>query len=562
MIRDVSFTSNSSKRSLWLGMPRMYQRARPGQLLVLLERTPGRTRSRKRPYPILAIQTGSTAESSKDDDKSKENTWGSFFWKVGEGSGVTITSLLGLGLGGFLYNSYYKQLVLDKIENAFSPGYSSNELVALGRVAYGTHPSAVEEILAREYWIPRVQQPLIDAILDGSSRGRYHLIVGEKGTGKTSLLLEGMRKVHGDGIAMLEAHDDVEVFRTRLGKAIDYEFHEDYVGSLFSIKGPRDTTALLDIERALNKLEKVALKLRKSRGRPLVLIINNIHLFRDDVEGTDLLELLQQRAEIWAAKELVTMVLTSDEYWTFERLRPRATNMYVHHIPDIPKDLAVESLAAYRRQYHNENVPTSVLDAVYNRVGGRLIFLSQVARSDDMLEACKSICEREKTWLLNQCWIFGKEMDDDVEDHQKYCAAAMVLAKALVEREKDLNGTDQEHILPEIPLHEARQIMTRADFMQKLDHINIFAIDSYAKVRADSVPMQIAFREICGAEGFEAHLQATLKRLDELESLARTREITIKDLWNKGNYQVFLKDKRGEVSGEVEVTAHPVSPFV
>lgn len=36
--------------------------------------------------------------------------------------------------------------------------------------------------------------------------------MGERGTGKRSLLLEGMRKVHGDGIAMLEAHNDLEVF--------------------------------------------------------------------------------------------------------------------------------------------------------------------------------------------------------------------------------------------------------------------------------------------------------------------------------------------------------------
>lgn len=79
-----------------------------------------------------------------------------------------------------------------------------------------------------------------------------------------------------------------------------------YVGSLFSIRGPRDTTALLDIERAFNKMEKVALARRASHGRPLVLIINSTHLVRDDHDGQDLLEMIQQRAEQWAASGLVT----------------------------------------------------------------------------------------------------------------------------------------------------------------------------------------------------------------------------------------------------------------
>lgn len=79
-----------------------------------------------------------------------------------------------------------------------------------------------------------------------------------------------------------------------------------YIGSLFSIKGPRDTTALLDIERAFNKLEKVALARRRRGSPPLILIVNSTHLVRDDHDGQDLLEMIQQRAEQWAASGLVT----------------------------------------------------------------------------------------------------------------------------------------------------------------------------------------------------------------------------------------------------------------
>ena len=134
-------------------------------------------------------------------------------------------------------------------------------------------------------------------------------------------------------------------------------------------------------------------------------------------------------------------------------------------------------------------------------------------------------------------------------------SAAMVLARALVDREKEMEKTydpERGHILPEIPLHEAREIMTRADFIQSYDHENLFTIDSRAMVRADSVPMQLAFREICSQEGFDEHLEGTLERIGDIESLGRTRELTIKDLWDQGKYRIVVRDTRGNESGTVE----------
>lgn len=51
----------------------------------------------------------------------------------------------------------------------------------------------------------------------------------------------------------------------------------------------------------MNKLEKVALRVYARRGKPLVLIINNIHFFKNDETGREMLLQLQQRAESWAA---------------------------------------------------------------------------------------------------------------------------------------------------------------------------------------------------------------------------------------------------------------------
>lgn len=131
----------------------------------------------------------------------------------------------------------------------------------------------------------------------------------------------------------------------------------------------------------------------------------------------------------------------------------------------------------------------------------------------------------------------------------------MVLAKALVDKEQDMTTYDSEtgHILPSYPFHEAQQIMTRCDFIRDLDSLNLITITSAAEVRASSVPMHRAFQEIRAIEGFDEHLEGTLQRIADIESLGRTRELVAKDLVLGGQYEiekdnkaVIVKLKQGE----------------
>ena len=263
----------------------------------------------------------------------------------------------------------------------------------------------------------------------------------------------------GKAVRCSTPHADPEIFRIRLGKALDFEFHEDNIGSLFSIRGPRDASALLDVERAFNKLEKVALKRRAAVEKPLIIIVNSMHLLRDDEAGRDLLELLQQRAEQWAASNLATVIFNSDDYWIYERLKQYATRMNVIPILDLNKPKALSALASYRLKFHGERTNPAILEQVYDKVGGRLSYLGRVAKAPDMLATAEAICTMEKTWLLNKCWILGAEMDDDVMDQQKYASAAMVLAKALVDLESSMSSTYDPirgHILPQLPLPQSK----------------------------------------------------------------------------------------------------------
>jgi hypothetical protein len=300
----------------------------------------------------------------------------------------------GFALAGYGYHRFYKHLVLQKMTNAFEPGDPVLTLAAIGKSLPSTHDTTTAAA-PTQHWVDRPEQTIVNAIVAGTDAGHYHLFIGEKGAGKSSMLLEAMRKVDGEGVAMFEAHADLEIFRIRLGKALDYEFHEDYIGAYFSERGPRDTTALLDIERALNKLEKVALQRRARVGRPLVIIINQMHLVRDDEDGKDLIELLQQRAEQWAASNLVTVVFNSDDYWVYERLKQLATRMEVLSVRDLPKAQATAALQRYRQRYFHETLSNGALAEIYDRVGGRLSFLNRVAKSRDMLKTCDDILEVE-----------------------------------------------------------------------------------------------------------------------------------------------------------------------
>ncbi|KAI0141617.1 hypothetical protein GGR57DRAFT_402932 [Xylariaceae sp. FL1272] len=540
------------------GRPGWLSRHKANQLLFL-------RRGRIRPAQnVWVLQTQPENKLSKhhdrrhgrneEDDESHTSWRKTTFTKFVEGSATAFGSILILALAGWSYDKYYKAHVLRKMANAFTEGYSSLELAALSRHVdlHDSHPNLSSAGLDENDWIPREEQQIIDSIVDGTNKGQYHLITGEKGTGKTSMLLKALSKVGGDRVAMFEAHGDPEIFRQRLGKALDFEFHEDYIGGLFSYRGPRDTTALLDIERAFNKMEKVAIQRKQQDGRPLILIVTSVHLVRDDEDGQDLLELIQQRAELWAASNLVTVVFCSDDYWTIERLMWQATRLRITPVRDIARPVAIESLKRFRARMFNEDVSDDILSQVYEKVGGRLNFLSRVAKSDDMIKTCNVICEREKRWLLNKYWILGDDLDPGGEEQQDLSSAAMLLAKALVDKEAAMrtDGT-YDGRLPQIPLHIARQIMTNASWIKSHDHHNIFTINSDGMVQADSVAMQNAMREVCSQEGFDKLLRATLDRLDEIESLGRTREIVLKDLTEDGEYLASIGKGDGRKSDAV-----------
>lgn len=492
--------------------------------------------------------------------------FGKFFFKCLETMGITLSSVGVLGLSGFLYHKFYNQHVLDKMDKAFETGDPAYQLAIHKKTNKKSGESGDSDDTEGEdlspFWVNRPQQKLLDDIVSGKIRGRYFLVVGEKGTGKTTLIMEAMKKIEGHNVAIFDAHADPEIFRIRLGRALNFAFSEDYIGSLFSIRGPRDTTALLDIERAFNKLEELAIKRRILGGsnKPLVLIINNSHLIKENEEGIKLLELLQQKAESMSGSELVTMIFNTDDYWVYEKLKKLGTRLELINVRDFNRKETVNLLQFIRAKFYpgtkypELRLSQELCHLVYDLIGGRPQHISQVARHKDVIRACHEIIDREKTWFLNQCGLLGEDMDDDVMEFGKFSLSAMMLMRELVEMDRkhmntliskampDAKDFHKDHHLPELPVWRSRQIMTRPDYIQQYDNLNIFTVDSESRVRADSVPMMRAFHEIASQPQFDDLLDETVQRVADIESLGRTREIVMKDLTLGSTYDVFQKD--------------------
>ncbi|KAG8926949.1 hypothetical protein FRC01_008193 [Tulasnella sp. 417] len=456
--------------------------------------------------------------------------------------GAAFTTVIGLAVafvGGIFYFEWYKANVSRKIEKAFKPGYDpALKLADHGvKIRNGSTSSTAEVDWASA--IRRQEQAVIDEIVHGIKDGYYIFLMGSKGVGKTTMIMDAMRRVAADGISICEAHEDLEVFWLRLGKALNYEYNEDSQTGLFHRRGPREGGPRLDIERALNKLEKVALKMAAKRKKPLVLVINKCQFLNNDEESRQLLRQLQQKAERWAEGQLITVVFCSDDFWPYLLLRQSANRMRVISVKDLRGQESLAALRYLRHQHFGKVEDDSVLLEALKTSGGRLSCLDTLSREENILEAAQHMLNNEKGWILTVIGLIP-DCDDDVINEQKVCASSWSLLREFVrkyrEREEELKAAAKpgEPIpvpeLPAISYHEAKQIMGRADFIETLDRLNIINIDTDHMVQPDSMVVLKAAIEIVEGPGFNELLDGFKDRIDAIESPNRLGSLREKPL--------------------------------
>jgi hypothetical protein len=54
------------------------------------------------------------------------------------------------------------------------------------------------------------------------------------------MILDAMNACKAEGVSICDAHPDLEVFRLRLGKSLNYEYNEDTQTGVFQRRDPRE----------------------------------------------------------------------------------------------------------------------------------------------------------------------------------------------------------------------------------------------------------------------------------------------------------------------------------
>lgn len=277
---------------------------------------------------------------------------------------------------------------------------------------------------------PRPEQELVSAIVRGREEGRYFLVMGPKGTGKSSMFIGAMADTQAEGAAYFEAHPDLTVVLDRFSEAINFSMNRDYLGSLLGLGDPSGTTTMQALERALHKLEQALILRREREKRPAVIIMSAAHLLARDEDGRSMLRCFQQRAERWANTGTATFVFLSDDYSCYKALRRTAVRMDTVTVRDLTRTQALNTLRAMRQAYYGDGgtLTQPQLDAVYRLTGGRLAILNDVARRQDMLRAAQRLISDEKHWILSFTGII-EDHDDDVMDEQKWSTCSWLLVR-------------------------------------------------------------------------------------------------------------------------------------
>ncbi|TKY90031.1 hypothetical protein EX895_000029 [Sporisorium graminicola] len=641
----ISPATASSRRVLSTGLRSSLQFQLRPPSLALRTRSLSTTQLRASESQQQSRPTSSEGKTDKDSNDGFRSFFNSTGWETAMGASFGV---LLLGGAAMVYHSWYKRHVLKKMEAAFDPGY--DPVLALAKSG--------DQLAHVRIDPPRPEDEMIRSIVSGKEAGRYFLVMGSKGSGKATSIIEAMAAIDADGCAFFDAHLDPTIVVDRFSESINFSNNRDYLGNLLGLSDLSGMSYYQQLERALHKLERALITRKQKTGKPAIIVMNSAHLLPRDEEGTKLLHIFQQRAEKWASAGTATFVFTSADYWVYDVLRKASNRMDTLSFRDLTRRQSINVLRGCRKQYWGEK-PSSqdprVLQEVYEICGGRLGLLNKVARRKDMLRAARQMVEDDMQWVLSKTGII-EDHDDDVMDEQKWSTCSWLLFCELSKKQKELedlleecggrlpafvnadtvedpqysslaaqlhndagwykakaspvpgltrfttaalrndgdgddkqsgkattagdNGNDDddddddeeeeatahrrltESLLtdpsmdqeadirgadvpnPHLTWGEARQVMTRPDFIMELDHLNLIHIDRHHHIRADSMPLLRAMRRVAQSEGYADKLESVMDRVSAIESLGRTRELLWKEQGDGGRF-LIKKDGKG-----------------
>ena len=175
----------------------------------------------------------------------------------------------------------------------------------------------MEHIIRREALVENIRQLIIPAEEDGV----YPVIVGEHGTGKTSLIkltVDGMNEPKGVvyvdvGNDQVDEADIAQVVRNAMGWSPDplIDSKQRNYCSFLLVLLKTNRFAAASLQEVLRVFSQFAIKYRQEYGRLPVLILNNVNKL--ELKHPELLNLFQDYAKRGADERIVTVIFVSSE---------------------------------------------------------------------------------------------------------------------------------------------------------------------------------------------------------------------------------------------------------
>ena len=135
------------------------------------------------------------------------------------------------------------------------------------------------------------------------------------------------------------------------------------------------------LERVLSSIEKAAYLYRKKTGKPVVIVNGNVNWITEFMPGV--LERIQEKAKLWADKNIAKVVLVSNDEKTEETLQSNHSAWARGALPVIIGDLSPQEareflllpdpiIARAHSPRSNETMSNELIDSIIKLLGGRL----------------------------------------------------------------------------------------------------------------------------------------------------------------------------------------------
>ncbi|RHZ73173.1 hypothetical protein Glove_232g157 [Diversispora epigaea] len=273
---------------------------------------------------------------------------------------------------------------------------------------------------------PEITKRLTEIYKADNSHSSYHLICGERGTGKTTITKKAANEV-GQGVIYIDFPANFEKFGDAFGKALNFTFGEDasfvmkLKNRMFGIKID-EQQSYSKWMRAMDAFIQAAKVYKEKHGKPPVIIYDNVDQLIP--EKTKFLDILQDEAKFNADESTCITIFMTSEGAVPRRMELRSSwsraKTPVIEIGDLSEKESKDYLI------NKYNIKEDDAKKLYEMVGGRIVKLKDVAEDYTTGKSFEDI----KKKILNE--VFRNFERANVNPGQKNHEAAKIIIKNLL----------------------------------------------------------------------------------------------------------------------------------